>query len=151
VKEFAGNANVAFGDVNLRDGQIPGPHNPGAGGWPTIRYFNSETGVNGGSYVQKTSQSMCDELGPKNEYLKEYISDKLPKCFVASPDDCSEKEKGFIQQFQGKTGEEISSQLTRLEGMQSGKMKPELKLWLSQRIAILKQLQKGSSSSKDEL
>ena len=44
VKEFANDNNVAFGDVNLAEAQIRGNHNPGAGGWPTIRYFNQETG-----------------------------------------------------------------------------------------------------------
>ena len=38
---------------------------PGSGGWPTIRYYNKETGVDGASYTQKTSMSVCDELGPK--------------------------------------------------------------------------------------
>ncbi len=44
MKEFANDNNVAFGDVNLAEDQIRGNHNPGAGGWPTIKYFNQETG-----------------------------------------------------------------------------------------------------------
>ena len=35
----------------------------GAGGWPTIRYFNKETGYGGGNYKKVTSGAMCDELG----------------------------------------------------------------------------------------
>lgn len=37
----------------------------GAGGWPTVRYFNKETGYGGKAYPKKTSKAMCDELGPK--------------------------------------------------------------------------------------
>jgi len=66
---------VSFADVNLSSqnvGRGP-PNNPGAGGWPTIRYFNQETGIDGASYEKKTGKSVCDELGPKENYLMEYI------------------------------------------------------------------------------
>ena len=53
---------MSFGDVNLSEEPIRGGHNPGAGGWPTIRYFNAETGLAGASYVKKTDDAMC-ELG----------------------------------------------------------------------------------------
>ena len=33
------------------------------GGWPTIKYFNKETGPAGKPYTQKTSDPMCTELG----------------------------------------------------------------------------------------
>ena len=45
-----------------------------------------------------------------------------------------------------KPAADIEAQLTRLNGMKGGSMKPELKKWLSQRIAVLKQL-----APKDEL
>ena len=47
--------------------------NPGAGGWPTIRYYNKETGILGKSYEKKTDASMCDELGPKGGLLQVHI------------------------------------------------------------------------------
>ena len=48
---------VVFGDVNLRDAPIRSAAdgtalNPGMGGWPTLRYFNSETGP-GGAVVEQ--------------------------------------------------------------------------------------------------
>lgn len=52
------------------------PHNPGMDGWPTIKYFNKETGVEGGNYVLKTDGMVCDELGPKTNYLEEYVLEK---------------------------------------------------------------------------
>lgn len=61
VKRFAEHDNVVFGDVSLSDG---GPRigQPGAGGWPTLRIFTPETGVEGVAYEKQTDMAMCDEL-----------------------------------------------------------------------------------------
>jgi len=49
------NEDVVFADVNLKEAPIRGPpYNPGAGGWPTIRYFNAKTGPDGAPYEKKT-------------------------------------------------------------------------------------------------
>jgi len=55
---------VVFGDVCLRDSRVTtGPNggnlSPGRGGWPTVRYFNKETGYDGAAYEKKTSNPMC--------------------------------------------------------------------------------------------
>jgi hypothetical protein len=74
VRNFAGNEMVSFGDVNLSEnavGRGP-PHNPGQGGWPTIRYFNKETGPEGASYEQKTEDAICTELG-KEDFMIAYV------------------------------------------------------------------------------
>jgi len=66
---------VSFGDVNLRENRISGPpNNPGSGGWPTIRYFNSETGLDGGDYVKKTDKPICQELGDEDA-MTTYVLD----------------------------------------------------------------------------
>jgi hypothetical protein len=96
VKEFAGQDHVTFADVNLSEGQgmffflfysylfsilfhlifwfvgiaVSPDYQAGAGGWPTVRYFNAETGYKGAPYKKKTSGSMCDELG-NNQYMRE--------------------------------------------------------------------------------
>jgi hypothetical protein len=55
---------VVFADINLSEAPIRGPpYNPGAGGWPTTRYFNHETGKDGAPYVKKTQLPVCQELG----------------------------------------------------------------------------------------
>ena len=64
MKDYAGEDSVVFGDVLLRNDRITqGPNggnlNPGKGGWPTVRYFNKETGYDGAPYVKKTGDAMC--------------------------------------------------------------------------------------------
>ena len=59
---------MAFGDVTLSKSRVTtgpdgGAQNPGAGGWPTVRYYSKATGYDGAPYAKKTSMSMCDELG----------------------------------------------------------------------------------------
>lgn len=78
MKLFANNPDVTFGDVLLsEEGSLRGePHNPGQGGWPTIRYFNKKTGVEGANYQKKTSQSMCEELGDIENMISYIV------CFV---------------------------------------------------------------------
>ena len=39
-----------------------------------------------------------------------------------------------------KSADDVKAQLTRLQGMASGKMTPDLKKWLNQRMSILKQM-----------
>jgi len=74
-----GSSDVAFAEVNLsmeaiREGPNGEPYNPGAGGWPTVRYFNKETGIAGGTYVKKTGDPMCVELG-KDEHMIAYVEE----------------------------------------------------------------------------
>ena len=51
VAEFKDNTGVAFADVVLQHSGIRSIHGvnqaPGAGGWPTIRYYNQATGYGG--------------------------------------------------------------------------------------------------------
>jgi len=146
VKKFANNPDVAFADVNLSKNQVR-KGSPGAGGWPTIRYFNKETGYDGGEYKKKTSEAMCTELGPGKPYLQQYIEEfgHTSLCSVKTEAGCSEKEKGFIQTWKAKIASgdvsgDIEKQITRLGGMSSSSMKEELKQWVNQRLAIFKQL-----------
>lgn len=133
-------------DVNLSQDSIrKGPngeaYSPGAGGWPTIRYFNKQTGIAGGEYVKKTDKAMCDELGDEStmeEYVEEYGNTSL--CSVKDGKGCDEREIAFIAKSQAMSIHGQQAQLTRLEGMESKPMKPELLVWLKKRKKILKQL-----------
>ena len=80
MKDYAGEDSVVFGDVLLRNDRITqGPNggnlNPGKGGWPTVRYFNKETGYDGAPYVKKTGDAMCTELGPGKPYLSDFVGE----------------------------------------------------------------------------
>ena len=121
---------MSFGDVNLSEEQIRGNHNPGAGGWPTIRYFNAETGVAGAPYVKKTDDAMCTELG-NDKYMTGYIMEagKTSLCSAETGKGCSEKEADYIAKMKAKSPEEIAAQVERLEKMSGSSMKPELEDW----------------------
>jgi len=148
VKSFSGNDGVAFGDINLSEQQIRGNHNPGAGGWPTIKYFNKETGYEGLPYKQKTSEAMCTELG-KIENMEAYVMEAggVSKCAIADGQGCTDKEKAFIEKTAA-AKENVPKQLARLLGMKDGKMNPDLKEWLNQRIAILQQFEKEAATAE---
>lgn len=127
-----------------------GKYNPGKGGWPTIRYFNKETGYDGAEYTKKTSKSMCDELGDLS-YMEAYVTEagKTSLCAVATGKGCTEKELTFIEAWKEKDPADISSQYRRLAAMRGNKVKASLAEWISQRIAILKQL--GGAAEHEEL
>lgn len=140
---------MAFGDVNLSEEQIRGNHNPGAGGWPTIKYFNKDTGYDGAPYPKKTDKAMCEELGDE-EMMRAYVEEMgaTSLCSIKTGEGCIEKEKTYIEKFKSKTAEEAAAEYSRLSSMAGNKLKPELKKWISQRKAILKQM---TASAKEEL
>merc|ERR1712151_1197688 len=153
VEAFQGNADVVFGDVSLSKNQVRTIHgtdqSPGAGGWPTVRYFNKETGYAGKAYAKKTDMAMCDELGPKEEYMQQFVEEQggTSQCNVKKPDvGCSDKQKGFIEKMASKPVEDVQKQLDRLKGMidggQGASMKADALSWMKQRIGLLKQLAK---------
>lgn len=127
--------------------------NPGAGGWPTIRYFNTETGYGGKAYAKRTDKAMCDELGPKEEYMAEFVEQFASLCDVNDTSKgCSEQQMKFIEKSSGKTVDDMKKQIARLQGMadkDGSSMKPEALKWVKQRIGIFNQLLKKAGS--DEL
>jgi len=116
----------------------------GGGGWPTLRIYNKETGYAGKAYEKKTSEAMCDELGPKNEYMQQLVEEYATLCDVKNPDKgCTDKQKAFIEKWSGKAGDELTKQLGRLNGMvdkDGSSMKPDALKWAKQRLKIFTQL-----------
>jgi len=150
---FKNNSDVAFGDVNLSEQPIRGNHNPGMGGWPTIRYFNTKTGYEGGTYTKKTNKAMCDELGD-NAYMRAYVEEYggTSLCSAATGAGCTEKENKYIATWSEKSLVDVENQIARLEKMAGKKMKATLQKWINQRLTILKQLKKSADGKgKDEL
>lgn len=77
------------------------------------------------------------------------------KCIVGSEEEmnkeeslCSDKEKEYAKKMRGKSADEQKEQIERLEKLKNGKMKPELRTWLFQRLHILNGL---GNVGKDEL
>lgn len=104
-----------------------------------MRYFNKETGLAGASYEKKTSMSMCDELGPKHDYLTEFVEDvgNTGLCTLDGSN-CDERSLAFLEKQKAKADpEEWKKQLTRLEGLEGTSMKAELKDWVKKRKKIL--------------
>jgi len=135
----------------LSEEAIRGDHKPGAGGWPTIKYFNKDTGYEGAPYTKLTDKAMCDELGDI-KYMQQYVetAGKTSRCSVTTGKGCSEKETKYMDKMRGNTPEKIQASLDRLKKMASGSMKSDLKQWLNQRSAILKQMS-ARGGSKEEL
>eukprot|EP00483_Globobulimina_turgida_P001957 UN01959 len=133
-----GNKDVTFGDVNLAEQPIR-DYDPGVGGWPTIRYFNKETGPSGAAYDKKTDKAMCDELGDE-EYMTAYIEEagKTSLCALDG-NGCDERQIKYIEKMKEKGLEEQQRQLARLEGMNDKVMAPQLKDWMKKRKKILQQ------------
>lgn len=133
---------MQFGDVTLSGGGPRGgpTANPGAGGWPTIRYYNKETGVDGQSYQKKTDMPMCSELGTEGDhYMQQYVEEagKTSLCSIETYKGCSEKQTTYIKKVAEWDIEKVSAQIERLGGMTGGKMKADLVEWLDARITIL--------------
>jgi hypothetical protein len=150
IKKFHGNPDVVFGDVTLSKSQVQTIHgtaqSPGSGGWPTVRHFNKATGYGGQAYAKKTSEAMCDELGPKNDYMQQYVEEAggTSLCNAKKPESgCSDKQKDFITKWDAKPKADLQKQVERLTGMvdkDGASMKPEALTWAKQRLAIVKQL-----------
>lgn len=117
------------------------PHNPGAGGWPTIRYFNRATGPNGAGYVLKTSKAVCEELGDE-ESLIQYVEEASTTflCSVVDGTGCDERSLIYLEKQKALGVVAQEAQLVRLEGMAHKEMKEDLKVWLKKRMRILRQL-----------
>lgn len=118
----------------------------GKGGWPTIRYFTNETGLEGGTYVKKTMMSMCEELGDQGRMM-DYIEDisHVYLCDIMDGEGCTDQELEYIEQMKGESVAELEEQMVRLQGLQDLKVKPKLKTWMRQKIQVLQQLIRASA------
>jgi len=108
----------------------------GRGGWPTIRYFNKHTGPKGAAYEKKTDKAMCDELGPKNNYMQLYI-EEAGTTFLCQMDGtgCDEEELAYIEQMKAM---DVNAHIQEYESMLSST--PDHLGWGNKKMKILKQM-----------
>jgi len=128
--EYASSSSVVIADVDCTVEQdLCSTYD--VKGYPTIKYFTSETDAKGDDYSG----------GRDPESLKAFVSETLEvKCLLADTSGCSDKETEFMGKWKDKPAADVKSQLERLQKMLGGSMAPDLKKWVAQRVGILKQL-----------
>lgn len=151
-----------FGDVNLAEDQVQGKFagDPGAGGWPTIRAYNSDTGYEGsfaGDWKDQNSLdgAMCDVFG-KEETMQRYVEETAgihaPGVFVGGVlctdfscvcaqsinGECSKQELNYEKKFREAPLADVQSRLKLLSSSLAKSAKKDV--WMQQRITILKLL-----------
>jgi len=133
-KEFEG-SGVLIGDVDCTADQnrdLCSKYD--VSGYPTIKYKSMDVeDEKGASYSG----------GRDYDSLKTFVEETLAKkCEVGDQKDCNEKEAKYIKKMQDKGADAVKKQLDRLTKMKgdNAKMKPDLKKWMLQRLAILEQL-----------
>jgi len=131
--EYADSSSVVIGDADCTASGKDLCEEFEVRGYPTIKYFNGETGPKGTDYSG----------GRDFDSLKTFVEETLAKkCEVGDQKDCNEKEAKYIKKMQDKGADAVKKQLDRLTKMKgdNAKMKPDLKKWMLQRLAILEQL-----------
>ncbi len=135
-----------FGDVNLSKSRPTSKNagTPGQGGWPTLRHYTKETGIQGAQYTQKTEKAVCDEMKEDN-YMETYVMETalVSRCSVSTLEGCSDKEKEYIAKYQGLGPDAVADQTQRLAAMaltKGAKQSITGYRWLAARRAILKNL-----------
>jgi hypothetical protein len=141
TRVFQGNKQVVFADVNLQDASIRGePHNPGAGGWPTVRYFTKATGLEGADYEKKTDAHLCVELGDLDNMMS-YIEEagNTVLCGVDGTN-CNDLELAYVEKMKTRSKDDLGAEKGRLENMEIDAVKESLQDWNYRRRSILRHL-----------
>mmetsp|Transcript_28518 Transcript_28518/g.96031 ORF Transcript_28518/g.96031 Transcript_28518/m.96031 type:complete len:142 (+) Transcript_28518:290-715(+) len=138
-------------EEQIREGADGTSFAPGAGGWPTIRYFNKGTGVGGAPYMQKTHKSMCDELGPTENYMTQYVLDAggTSLCDAATGLGCSTEEMSYYKKYVVLGPAATIEEQRRLTKMAGKTMKADAAKWLRQRRGVLEQV--AAATAAEEL
>jgi protein disulfide-isomerase A6 len=98
---------------------------------PTIKYF-----------LDGDSEGEDYQGGRDYDSMKAFVEDTLEvKCSVADQELCTDKEKAYIEKMKTTPSDDRVKQITRLEKMAGESMKAELKIWLRQRLQILRMLE----------
>ena len=168
---------MAFGDVNLAEAQVGGKYagDPGDGGWPTIRAYNTLTGYKGvfaGDWKESNGfdGAMCDVFG-KEETMQAYVEEMAgigaPGVFIngvlctdfdslctgQESGKCSKQQLDYQAKFKDLPMPEVESRLKLLSA--SMKKSGKADAWMKQRIDILKLVkamrEAAEANDKEEL
>merc|ERR1711865_671737 len=85
--------------------------------------------------------------GPALIFRMEIIKIKGDKvdaitCEPATLAGCNDKEQAFVEKMKASPAEKLKSELSRLQRMNGGSMKPELQSWLVRRLSVLTKMTK---------
>lgn len=107
--------------------------------------------MDGAAYSKKTSMSMCDELGPKHEYMQEYV-EEVGNTSLCQTDgtNCDERSLAFLNKKKEEDPSGYQPQIDRLTMLLDKSMKTDLKAWVKARRKILMNLL-SEASVKEEL
>lgn len=102
--EFKDDTSVAFADVDHSKSEVDRAFGKSLGvaqgGWPTIRYFNRQTGYGGKPYKKKTQKRMCDELGDEDTMRTYVLTESgATKCDAVYGTDCDLEELKLINRL----------------------------------------------------
>mmetsp|Transcript_32549 Transcript_32549/g.63582 ORF Transcript_32549/g.63582 Transcript_32549/m.63582 type:complete len:141 (+) Transcript_32549:211-633(+) len=129
--EYESSSSVLIGDADCTVEQEL-CQEMGVKGYPTIKYFPAGEGREGKPY----------QGGRDGASLKKFVEETLEvKCDVNSKEGCTDKEIKFIDSMKEKSSSDRQAQIARLDKMKGDKMKPELKAWVLQRLAVLRSLE----------
>ena len=115
-------------------------------GYPTLKYWSETT----------EDKEQGDRYTSARDYraIKKHIDENLVvQCNIDSQEGtCSSKEIKYIRKWQDKTPDEVNKELNRLLDMFGAQMRSSLKVWVNNRVQILRQfVKKNASINKDEL
>lgn len=150
TEAFSGNPDVSFGDVNLEDSpSLRMGHNAGHDGWPTIRYYNGETGITGGDYKRKTSAQVCNELKIEDNMIAYVETAAMTTMCLTDETGCDDSELSFMAMMKDKGVEAQRKALVAISdknamdeiaGMLDENLRGDLLRFLGQRRKIMHRL-----------
>ncbi|CAD7941821.1 unnamed protein product [Amoebophrya sp. A25] len=144
AQEFEAYPNVQVADVDCTSSQ-PVCDKFSVTGYPTIKYFNKETGEQGADYQQ----------GRDLKTLKKFVENTLMvKCSPTDKSRCTVKETAFLTKFEGKSDAEKEKEFARLEKLLAGSMAKDKRVWVVARRDMLAQMLKKTDkedASEDDL
>merc|ERR1712217_893741 len=103
----------------------------GVSGYPTIKYFNADTGKSGSDYSG----------GRSFDDLSSFVETELKQdCNPKTKENCDDQEKAYVDKMIEKGEEKWKAEATRLQGLAAGQASTDKAAWVQKRLSILELL-----------
>jgi hypothetical protein len=116
------------------------PYDPGAGGWPTIRYFNANTGPTGAFYEKTTPLPVSDELADYDRMMDYVEVEGTTVLCAVDGTGCDDRARHYLEKIQTMTRADQETQLQKLSKIMlddHGTIKEPWKNWVRLRKRII--------------